>query len=717
MSRIITFYSYKGGVGRTMCLANVAMLLAKWGHRVLIIDWDLEAPGLENFFKDYIKVEDVEHQYGIIDIIHDEIQEVSNEKEQTTSLKDWKTCIVNIPIQGHHHKLDMLTAGKRDEKYYRKVRTFDVKNFYREKNGEEIIEDLRQQWKEHYDFILVDSRTGITDIGGICTIQLPDILVILFTATEQGFLGIKSVAERAYASRKELGFQRLNLLTLPVPTRLDNSEKKLTEEWLDKFEQGLEKIFNHWLPTSVDRGDFLRLIKVPYITYYSYGEKLPVTEKSGTVDTTGIGYAYQSIAALIATRLDYPHLLIENRDKLLKIADSFYIQELFKSISAIISESLRYEEIKQVLNEEQLVIYKDEKFRQTLKSPNSVENISKSTPLNEYVTYVSDRIFNEIKQVDTDCLQLLQESIIKDISVQITNLFTAKSIKGQEAILISLIKKVSDKLIYHIHNKIEKDRNRNNDILNNLPQTNENFAVKHGSSVANTNYWRRNYIFLAGFLVVLISVWIITQNKSSLNKEDNSQPADAPLNPVLYKDSAYQALEEEDTTAASNYFDKSVDQALDAENDPQAIEIAKNIYRDKYEALSKDEVVNSVSNFQNFSPTERKLNAAVRSKYGKDLYRVTIFYNEEDIKNKRPIADSLLQLLKDEKNIVAIMRTLDPKLYKNYNIKRNTIKYENQNEYEVADLIASKALSFGLKFHLMKIKEGESPRSLSVFIR
>src|SRR5260370_5294124 len=51
---IITFYSYKGGTGRSMVLANVGYLLATsqdYGNpRVLLIDWDLEAPGLERFF-------------------------------------------------------------------------------------------------------------------------------------------------------------------------------------------------------------------------------------------------------------------------------------------------------------------------------------------------------------------------------------------------------------------------------------------------------------------------------------------------------------------------------------------------------------------------------------------------------------------------------------------------------------------------------------------
>ena len=48
--RVITFYSYKGGVGRTLALADVAVMLAKMGHRVLMVDWDLEAPGLHRFF-------------------------------------------------------------------------------------------------------------------------------------------------------------------------------------------------------------------------------------------------------------------------------------------------------------------------------------------------------------------------------------------------------------------------------------------------------------------------------------------------------------------------------------------------------------------------------------------------------------------------------------------------------------------------------------------
>jgi MinD-like ATPase involved in chromosome partitioning or flagellar assembly len=47
---IYTFYSYKGGVGRSMALANIAERFHEKGLRVIIVDWDLEAPGLETFF-------------------------------------------------------------------------------------------------------------------------------------------------------------------------------------------------------------------------------------------------------------------------------------------------------------------------------------------------------------------------------------------------------------------------------------------------------------------------------------------------------------------------------------------------------------------------------------------------------------------------------------------------------------------------------------------
>src|ERR1051326_1575330 len=69
--RIITFYSYKGGTGRSMGLANTAWILASNGLRVLIMDWDLEAPGLHRFFHPFLPDKDLRSSAGLIDMIWD----------------------------------------------------------------------------------------------------------------------------------------------------------------------------------------------------------------------------------------------------------------------------------------------------------------------------------------------------------------------------------------------------------------------------------------------------------------------------------------------------------------------------------------------------------------------------------------------------------------------------------------------------------------------
>src|SRR5437868_12111858 len=69
MGQIISFYSYKGGVGRSMALANVAWILASNGKRVLAVDWDLEAPGLHRYFRPFLLDPELTSSRGVIDFV------------------------------------------------------------------------------------------------------------------------------------------------------------------------------------------------------------------------------------------------------------------------------------------------------------------------------------------------------------------------------------------------------------------------------------------------------------------------------------------------------------------------------------------------------------------------------------------------------------------------------------------------------------------------
>jgi len=308
MSQIITFYSYKGGVGRSLALVNVATLLSKWGKKVLMIDWDLEAPGLENFFESYLLDVDWSKQKGVLDFLW------AKQKKESAPWQDW---VLSFSTKVSTTPLHLLVSGKSNGDYSDQLRAFNVSQFYKKHDGAHVIEDFRKELLVNYDYVLIDSRTGVTDFGGICTIQMPDILVMLLTATEQGLNGTAKIAEKAQNAHAALPFDREKLLIMPVPSRIDQSEYTLTQEWLNKIATKLKPYYEDWIPTQIDINEFMRLIKIPYIPYFSYGEKLPVIEQ-GVSDPAGLGYAYENLAMLIGKGLDELGEFVEKREKYLE---------------------------------------------------------------------------------------------------------------------------------------------------------------------------------------------------------------------------------------------------------------------------------------------------------------------------------------------------------------------------------------------------------------
>src|SRR5689334_21505165 len=69
--QIVTFYSYKGGTGRTMAVANVAWIMASAGLRVLVVDWDLDSPGLHRYLHPFLLDKDLKSSAGLIEMICD----------------------------------------------------------------------------------------------------------------------------------------------------------------------------------------------------------------------------------------------------------------------------------------------------------------------------------------------------------------------------------------------------------------------------------------------------------------------------------------------------------------------------------------------------------------------------------------------------------------------------------------------------------------------
>lgn len=343
-----------------MALANIGVILAQWGKKILLVDWDLEAPGLENYFRQLLPDKSYPpDKFGLIDLLdakaHNPSLDVKNIQwsEHVTTLRD------------EHFTLDLMTCGRRDELYIQKVKKFDFSLFYQEHDGGDFLEDIRDYWKNKYDYVLIDSRTGLTDSSGICSIHMPDILVLLFTATEQGFKGTLDVVLRSTSKQSELIYDRLKLKTLPIPTRFDNSELKLTEEWLDRFAKDLHMVYGELIPSDNDGNplispmDVLKKTKVPYVSFFSYGEKLPVLDQ-GTDDPNSIGYVYETIAAILANNFTSLDQLKDNRDQYIKAArgeevfDYSYFQRRIAEeqaeklrLEALLNQALAKEKVKE----------------------------------------------------------------------------------------------------------------------------------------------------------------------------------------------------------------------------------------------------------------------------------------------------------------------------------------------------------------------------------
>lgn len=225
--KIVTFYSFKGGVGRTMAVANLAFLAALNGKRVLVMDWDLEAPGLAYYFRGMRDAVDnlaFDAAPGVLDILcqwgielgkaesEEGIDLLQQRMEEGLPFQDCVRPLVQATLGESLFPaigcLDIIGPGARtiaslnNMPYEEALAQFSWQGFFEQQAGGFVLEKMRLWAKQHYDFIFIDSRTGLADIAGICTMQLPDIVALCFALNQQNIDGIARVAAAIHKQRK-----------------------------------------------------------------------------------------------------------------------------------------------------------------------------------------------------------------------------------------------------------------------------------------------------------------------------------------------------------------------------------------------------------------------------------------------------------------------------------------------------------------------------------
>jgi tetratricopeptide (TPR) repeat protein len=307
--QIITFYSYKGGTGRTMALANLACLLVRQNPdtgyapppRVLAIDWDFEAPGLHRYLQPYLEPGSAKLFFdtpGCLELFQHLGGERSsyNPKDFVGNRQRAKAMCDALDLDRYllvtrFPGLSVIKAGLFDDAYPRRVSEFDWDDLFHATVG--LFAGVADFLRARFDYVLVDSRTGISDTSGICTMLLPDKLVVVFTPNQQSLTGVEDLVRKAVAYRKGSPDGR-PLTVFPLPSRVEMARPQLLEIWrngagtdsasaallpaeISGYQPTFERLFAQiYARPEISLGEYFNEVMLQHIPDYAYGEPVPV---------------------------------------------------------------------------------------------------------------------------------------------------------------------------------------------------------------------------------------------------------------------------------------------------------------------------------------------------------------------------------------------------------------------------------------------------------
>jgi cellulose biosynthesis protein BcsQ len=216
--RRVVFYSYKGGVGRTTALVHTAFHLARSGERVVVVDLDVEAPGLHKLLP---RQDDQKTEVGIIDFLW-ERQVLPFDSEESGNLT---TCLVAtgntqkkaisyvVEDESTRAEVHVIPAGVIGNEYVQRLFTLSSEMALLRADDawgmfeKELVEQIDP------DILLIDARTGLGDWGGLSLLRLADEAFLVMFPSEQNAEGIRFVRETV----SNLSDVNINLILSPVP--------------------------------------------------------------------------------------------------------------------------------------------------------------------------------------------------------------------------------------------------------------------------------------------------------------------------------------------------------------------------------------------------------------------------------------------------------------------------------------------------------------------
>jgi len=230
----VAFYSYKGGVGRTLLVANTAQFLAMAGRRVVALDLDLEAPGLYQKLANPGALSRAEP--GELRGAVDALLEALEGEPRKQSLQ--QIAIESALPAGTGGSLLLIPAGSApSHAYWAALERLNGSLHANPRNGglPEAVLELQARIAEEFspDLLLIDSHPGITELGGLATSILADRVVCLTTTAPESVEGTRVVAEALRSAPRLSSQQPLRidfLVTRVMSGSLASNVSRLLED-------------------------------------------------------------------------------------------------------------------------------------------------------------------------------------------------------------------------------------------------------------------------------------------------------------------------------------------------------------------------------------------------------------------------------------------------------------------------------------------------------
>ncbi len=130
---------------------------------------------------------------------------------------------------------------------------------------------------------------------------IPEKLVGVFTPNNQSLLGLTEVLRKVVEYRRASEDYR-PLSIFPLPSRIENAEEALKNEWRAKYQHLFEDLFRDMFELSeCDLSPYFDQVVLPHVPYYAYGENIAVLQERS--DALSLSTAYEAILQELAPGL------------------------------------------------------------------------------------------------------------------------------------------------------------------------------------------------------------------------------------------------------------------------------------------------------------------------------------------------------------------------------------------------------------------------------